>query len=529
MLLGRTQSPTFFKRIPPQAWMTEAGLLDQVVVYGCTGSGRTETLLAMAINAATQTPAPTVNQYSPPTQHAQALQRSVVMMDGNGDNTLHVRTTAALLARKVDRAALRVINLMTGAVDIQPRHKLSHSVDLFDGMDEYTIERWLRGVLADNQALTEIARGRVDDIVPGVVRLAVTFSNQTGERLRPSDLGQVMTEKGLKEHAQREGEMGGLAQQLYAWTWGDRADPVMAQAMTEIHQWLQPLWTSHAHVFNSSQPELSLHTLFDTPAFVLILAPSMERAADHVRALTRSITCALHLNIKKQPVSHHCRLAVFLDRFNLCLDPKDLLGWRRVGNHGTAVVWGDDGPETMREKDGKPAVKGQGNYWPQQTGAPGTHVLMHQCSHPTHGGHYDEQYMRAYVDMDPKNKKAGEHSFGRMHPGEAVIRTDDSTVNVQMSYIDAPRPTTLMLERPAILDVHGYSLSGGAVVVAPTHRQARVLLQRWQEWQNANPHPPSLAWTQETLARMLGFSNWHEASKRLGKPALKQAGETGKT
>ena len=51
LFLGRTPKKGWLSK-PQELWLTEEGLLRQTVLYGCTGAGRTETLLTLALNAA---------------------------------------------------------------------------------------------------------------------------------------------------------------------------------------------------------------------------------------------------------------------------------------------------------------------------------------------------------------------------------------------------------------------------------------------------------------------------------------------
>ena len=49
-------------------------------------------------------------------------------------------------------------------------------------------------------------------------------------------------------------------------------------------------------------------------------------------------------------------------------------------------------------------------------------------------------------------------------------------------------------------------------------RQTKVLSERLEQWRvEEKDKVPPLSWCQETVARMLGFANWHEAHARLGK------------
>lgn len=525
MLLGRTQPPSLLGHMTPQAWLSEQGLLDQVAVYGGIGSGRQATVLTMAMNFATVPPTPNAHHYAPAPQHRQSLQRSVVMMDSHGDTTLYARATGSLLARKVDHDALRVINLIQGGGGSSEHPRPSHAIDLFEGMDEHAVENWMRAVLADPDGLTTEARKRVNFVVPAVVRLAVSWCNRTLERLLPSYLGHAMTREGLKEHTLRQGNVGHLAQQLYAQAWGEQADPLIARTLNEIHDYLKPLWTDYAHVFNSSEPEIGLKDVFSTPCFVLVLAPDMERSNARNRLLTRSVTTSLLLAIRKQPANDQAQLMVVLDGFHLCLAPADVAPWRGVGKHATGVVWTDYRAIPLHHW-GKPNQDSDDVlYWPTESGAPATHLFMPQ--HPSrlaiNHEHYTQEILRIHSHKNPtRAKEAASMLFEGLNTGEAVVESQGETMKITMAYLEPHLPDSSSLARLPILENNSYGLSGGEVVLAPISHQARVLQQRLAQLAQTQPGArPTLAWAQETVARMLGFSHWHEASQRLGKTPVK--------
>lgn len=525
MLLGRTQSPSFFSRKPPRAWLSEQGLLDQVAVYGSVGSGRQAAVMTMAMNFATISPPPTAQHYAPAPQHRQALQRSVVMMNSLGDTSVYARATGCLLARKVDPGALRVINLIPGGADSPTHPKRSHAIDLFDGLDEHVVEKWMRAVLADPDALTAQARERVDFVVSAVVRLVVSWCNQTLERLLPSYLGRATTREGLKAHASRQGNVGHLAQQLYALAWGEQAEPLIAQTLTEIHDYLKPLWTDYAHVFNSGEPEIGLKSVFRTPCFVLVLAPDMKRSPASFRLLTRSITVSLQLAIGQQPADEQAKLLVALDGFQHCLTPADISAWRGVGQNATAVLWSEYSPVPIppwggAKQDTTPV------YWPHNAGAPATHLLMRQDFNrqSIHHSRYTKEILNAQAPKDlTRVPSLNSTLFEKLEPGVAMAVAEDETVKITLAYLDPERSDQLSLARVPTLEKQGYSLSGGEVVLASVSHQARVLQQRLAQLAQTQPESrPTLAWAQETVARMLGFSNWHEAGQRLGKTPMKK-------
>jgi hypothetical protein len=74
ILLGHTQPRGLLRKKQP-IHLTPSGALEQTMMIGCTGSGKTETLSTLAINAA-------------------QAKKGVFYMDGKGDNSLYAKTMA---------------------------------------------------------------------------------------------------------------------------------------------------------------------------------------------------------------------------------------------------------------------------------------------------------------------------------------------------------------------------------------------------------------------------------------------------
>lgn len=501
---------------PQELWLTEEGLLRQTVLYGCTGAGRTETLLTLALNAA-----------DPRMRHGHSpapKPRSVLYMDGKGDVSVYAKTLSGLSERQ-SAGNLRVINLMTWPEAMDQREKgqkVSHSLDLFEGFDEGMLGRWLVD-MAPEALLTEPGDARlVREMMPTVARLVVAFAHQEKRRITPKVLAGLMNRVGAEDHAQNlEGEHGHLARQWFHQNWGAHAKPRRASLLKDYNELLTAPFAFLDHVFESPHPEVSLSRLHDpdaTQSYVLVLAPAMEKAPETVAMLTRAIATSFRLGLEKRAPMEHCDTLAVFDEFEYCLEPADIKALVRLQNRGCGVVWASDGPNDVQKAWRRDEV----DLFEWAGVEPGTHVMMHQCySHRHGGGHLDVPYVRHQQRHWPAGSfpdQPIEEVFQALREGEAFVWNGSSLWRTNMDYANVPQLRSYFLTHAQHLPPTDYAFSSTRLVTVNEERQTQVLQQRFSEWSKRGETPaPALSWCQETVARMLGFSNWHEANEVLGK------------
>jgi hypothetical protein len=515
LLLGHVPKKRWLSK-PQELWLTEEGLLRQTVLYGCTGAGRTETLLTLALNAA-----------DPRMRHGHSpapKPRSVFYMDGKGDPSVYAKTLAGLSERQ-SAGNLRVINLMTGPEVKEQREqgrKVSHSLDLFEGFDESMLGRWLVD-MAPEALLTEPGDARlVREMMPTVARLAVAFAHQEKQRITPKVLTGLMNRVGAEDHAQNlEGEYGHLARQWVHQNWGAHAKPRRASLLKEYDELLTAPFSFLDHVFESFHPEVSLarlHEPKDTQSYVLVLAPAMEKAPESVAMLTRAIATSFRLGLEKRAPTEHCDTLAVFDEFEYCLEPADIKAMVCLQNRGCGVVWASDGPNDVQKAWRRDEV----DLFEWAGVETGTHVMMHQCySHRHGGGHLDVPYVRHQQRHWPAGSfpdQPIEEVFQALREGEAFVWNGSSLWRTNMDYANVPTLRSYFLTHAQHLPPTDYAFSSTRLVTVNEERQTQVLQQRFSEWSEKGETPaPALSWCQETVARMLGFSNWHEANEVLGK------------
>ena len=498
LLLGKSNKKRWFQK-PSSAWLTEEGLLAQTVLFGCVGAGRTYTLLTMAMNAA-QAPKRLSGHSSQPSP------KSVFYMDGKGDNSLYSNVVSGLSERQ-RIGDLRVINLLRGGrsdEDIERGDKLSHSLDLFAGFTQPMLHQWLLDMVPLDLRETQEWRAAAESHLSMVAFLAMAWSCQTQQRITPSTLGDLMISVGTEDLAQNlKGPSGHAARQWRDQVWGKVGQTEAAAFLKSYGQQIQRSFQPFEHVFESKTPEVGLCYLQDrkhAQRFVLVLAPAMERATDETRLVTRAIATSLRLSLEKRGRMNTCDTLVILDEFSLCLEPQDVAKLGQTRDRGAGIVWGAEDPK---------AGFGRNTALFNADWEPETHIMMKQ-----EGCHYSDEYMSRQREKNPSFDLPGEEFFRDVFPGQAIVWNSYHKTEIMMDYSESPRPSALFLAHARPLPFSVPSPSNVAQLFLDETRMARVLKDRLETW--SKEQPPTLSWCQETVARLLGFSNWHEAHEVLG-------------
>lgn len=512
LFLAQARKPKgLFKRTPPQVFVTEEGLLNQLAVYGCTGAGKTETLVTLALNAMHGGPRSLVENRDPAYK---ARPRSVFYFDGKGDNTLFAKMFSGMSERGIV-GNLRVINLLIGGADIHPDDRShSHSVDLFDGFDEHALTQWLlemRPTQADPTLWEQLDEASAKALAV-VSRLAVACAQERQQRIQPDLLLALLTQAGAADAIQGlSARMGHLAKQFLALTWGPHANPAWRSTVEAMHEWLTPMVSVYAHVFNAEQPQISLTNLApttSTPNAVLMIGRALEKCDPEYWVPEKAVLTSLRLNLEKLPKKEGCDTVVILDDFNYVLSRQAIASLSCLRDRGTGIVWAAQSLSPTPGFNEDEPVLGM---------EPATHVFMKLCFGGEKGKScYGWPYLEHQINTHTFLQHLRLIDIKDLHPGEAFIWDGEGVVKTQMDYANVPRTQVLFIPPAKPLAAPTYAFSGGSLNLGDESRQAAVLETRLTEWKEAHQDAPPLSWCQETVARMLGYATWHEAHTQLG-------------
>lgn len=462
--------------------LTNEGLLRQVAVCGAPGAGRSETLLTLAINAATE-------------------HRGVVYFDSKGDNIMYAKSLASL-GKSQMAGNLRVINLMTQ----EKINKTGHSLDLFDGFDATALASWLVDLLPERDQ----ANSTSTSLCLLLATLSLSLSTHHQRRLRPSDIVAVLDSTTLL-HQAAELPTRSAARYTQAFKQFLTQEPDLThRVLATLSRMLEPLVTLYGHVFDHPHPEVGFSQLYRTPdvgattaqasrLFLLVLCPAMSQADDLQRAVLLAMTSALRQSLLQREPQGGCNSLVIMDECLRYLPGGHIASWSNLQDRGCGVAWGCQSPQEYAALEHNPSAT-----------FPGTLVLMKQR----------DRRPPTLLDRIPHPplttaQLRALESAPEYLPGQAfVVATGEVFAGVEMDYqVTMPRGE-LFLRYVSPLPFVPTPVPSGPLV--DTWRQVLVCHQRCVQWYDQHPaQAPSLSWCQETVARMLGYANWHEAGVRL--------------
>jgi intracellular multiplication protein IcmO len=146
-------------RTKEELWFANEDMRTHVLIFGSTGSGKTETLISLAYNALLQS-------------------SGFIYVDGKGDNTLYAKMFSILryMGREDD---LLVINFMTGARDIAgPQEKrLSNTMNPFATGSSSMLSQLVISLMEDSSESSDgdMWKGRAISFVEAIMKVLVAM------------------------------------------------------------------------------------------------------------------------------------------------------------------------------------------------------------------------------------------------------------------------------------------------------------------------------------------------------------------
>lgn len=456
---------------PQTAWLTTAALGQVAMMFGAAGAGRSETLLTLSNRA-----------------HAEGL--GVIHVDPFGDASIYQKA-ASLLSKRGCGDELRVVNLMGGPDQ-------THRLDLIGGMDETALLEWCLGVIAPAIApqSSSTAEGAVAQaqcahslfsvLVPVIVE---------GARLglwsqHVSVLLEAMSLRGLAAMAQAK-LPAAITTPLIAFLekaeLADHSSTWERMTLAQCQQVLSVL-VNDTGAF-AAQPNVNFEHSIRAGHFVLVLMPAMEKATRELMVMGAAIAQTLAYAQSRRPTRPH-----------VCV----------LSDLPCAV----------------PATNAQA-LWDTQS--PNSLLVWSALDYPqVKIKHMTRLLEKSTIKIFMKNEDVDETArwFGRHSPTPVSARTLQDQREGQAHVLEKSILTVLDLGYDPTSTWQGKLADCPPITVLPSpprrvehlapapSKQMRVLQKRLADC--PEPSQVSLAWCQETVARMMGFTHWHEATKRLG-------------
>lgn len=469
---------------PPSLSWTNRGLLHHGVLFGCCGSGQTETVTSLAINAIFQ-------------------DLGVTLINAHGHTSLPSRMLALVQAHApeaLDR--VRVIN-MTSAPG-EP--SLTHTFNPFaQGPVSQHVEL-LMDALSVPHALDDLPPGYEElliSLLSGVLSILVYGRQQKlwhldlpfiVEHLRWSQLEGLVhiphlpahVKIGLKYFLDRLAALvpdRSLAQ-AYAPLESVLVDQLLGRVSDRYHHVLAaPLESG-----KWQHPQVTPADMIEQRLVTIVALPALERCPEFNWVAARLITSALSAEVVNQAqraptsVARHLVLAQHAALYLSRRSGSQFLRFGRKAGVG-CLLTAADYPQLK-------TIPGLA----EDVGLCNTKIFMRPCHDQAH-----EHATQLAGSLAPSK-----HALTELTEGQAHVLAGQTLYRTQMSYHAPPAGPLPDLPRcvPAWHSL-GNQFTPGQVDPV---RMTRVLHERLTRAPDRLP----LSWCQETVARMLGYAHWHE-------------------
>lgn len=292
------------KRNNDELWFTNEDMRTHILMFGSTGSGKTEFLISLAYNALLQS-------------------SGFIYVDGKGDNTLFSKifSLARYMGREDD---LLLINFMTGARDIiGPQEKrLSNTLNPFARGSSSMLSQLVIGLMdaASNKADGDMWKGRAIAFVEALMKILVA-SRDAGfllldansirnyfplERLESMALDKVLIRDGGLEPISLEGMPDIVMEPInnYLATLPGFQKSKKGKQVSQVYEQhgyitmqLTRVFTSladtYGHILRTDLPEVDLRDVVLNRRILVVLLPALEKSPDELANLGKIIIASL--------------------------------------------------------------------------------------------------------------------------------------------------------------------------------------------------------------------------------------------
>lgn len=292
------------KRNNDELWFTNEDMRTHVLMFGSTGSGKTEFLISLAYNALLQS-------------------SGFIYVDGKGDNQLFSKifSIARYMGREDD---LLLINFMTGARDIigPQEKKLSNTMNPFARGSSSMLAQLVVGLMdaASNKADGDMWKGRAIAFVEALMKILVACRDAGYilldansirnyfplERLESLALDKILIRDGGLEPISLEGMPDIVMEPInnYLATLPGFQKAKKGKQVSQVYEQhgyitmqLTRVFTSladtYGHILRTNLPEVDLRDVVLNRRLLVVLLPALEKSPDELANLGKIIIASL--------------------------------------------------------------------------------------------------------------------------------------------------------------------------------------------------------------------------------------------
>ena len=471
---------SLFRQQKTLYWTAE-GQKQHALIFGSTGAGLTETMLATAVNAFESG-------------------QSVFFMDAKGDNSLYAKVFSHL-QRSESLADLVVINLMTGGGEVVRNSKTSHTLDLFGDMNTHELTQWL-GFVCDGvfHASPREERSELNTLLPYLAAVICSVSDDTGKPIDLSLIASVFAQSGLEDISKnlRNAPFAHLAGQICARVWAGTGRERIQEKFSTLHAHLTGMASAYSYVF-APQAELCLPDLSEGGRkFVLVLCPSMTRCPDEHWTTTSCILASYLTHVaKKSSIENVVEEMALFNSFSFLMTGNQFARFAQMRGKNVGMVFsGEDNSHLLTFDQLRRARL-----------LPPTTVLM-KIERDQLSAEVAQHFNSTHANGTLTLKGLAEQRLGH-----AVFMGKEHCLPVVMDYRASKVVHKLFITQLPLKDGKTSPPPARLYAKIPKESMELVLMDRINEVGRQGEF--SLSWCQETIARMLGYSNLHEAKRQI--------------
>jgi len=277
-----------------QIWFNDSDVRTHTLIFGTTGSGKTETLVSLCVNSLIQS-------------------SGFIYVDGKGDNGLFLKIFS--LVRRFGREDdLLLINYMTGSVDTNKKttEKLSNTMNPFANGSADALTELIVSLLPDGGGGNDMWKGRAAIFMAALMRVLVQLRDQRKLLMDVECIRQYFELPQLEMLIRREDIdevfKAGLKDYVYNLPGYKKAAP--GQPVTEQefdvlqqHGFITMQYTevfgllsdSYGHIMKTQLAECDFYDVVVNRRILVVLLPALEKSTQNLSNLGKIIIASVRM------------------------------------------------------------------------------------------------------------------------------------------------------------------------------------------------------------------------------------------
>lgn len=277
-----------------QLWFTDSDVRTHTLIFGTTGSGKTETLVSLCVNSLI---------------HSSGF----IYVDGKGDNSLFLKVFS-LVRRFARDDDLLLINYMTGTVDTNKKstEKLSNTMNPFANGSADALTELIVSLLPDGGGGNDMWKGRAAIFMSALMRVLVALRDSRKILLDVETIRGYFALPKLEQLIKREDieeiHKAGLKDYVYNLPGYKQAPPNQPNFEQEFdvlqqHGFITMQYTevfgllsdTYGHIMKTQLAECDFYDVVVNRRILVVLLPALEKSQQNLSNLGKIIVSSIKM------------------------------------------------------------------------------------------------------------------------------------------------------------------------------------------------------------------------------------------